>query len=82
MDVVAIQVMNTMETDQGFEMVTHKSPEAQFYSVYLRAKDGSCKIVEDYPLSMPGLFTGAYTAAMVKAAELSMEHNVPIEAIK
>lgn len=75
MAIVSIQVAATRINGAGAEVVPLASDHRTNFSVYLRNNDGTVDWDRDY-------LPGQYSAAIMRAADLSMKHAVHIEQIK
>lgn len=79
-DVVSIQVQTTILSGAGVETVSYTKPEATHWSLYLRLRSGEVRWVKDISVHRDGAALH-YTAAMVDAAKLSMQHGAKIEQV-
>lgn len=75
MAIVSIQFAATRINGAGVEVVPLASDHRTNFSVYLRNNDGTVDWDRDYTHAQ-------YSAALMRAAELSMQHSVHIEQIK
>jgi len=79
----SIQVAATSHSSCDIHVVEEQHPLKTHYSVYLRDKDGLCEHVEDFScdhtLHQQAM---ARMQAVYLAANLSMQHQVPIEPIE
>ena len=73
----SIQVVCTIINGAGVQMTTLQDEDATHLSIYIRQTDGTCVWQRDYGRKA----SGAYNLAITYAAQLSMEHFVPIEPI-
>lgn len=77
--VVSIQVQTTVLTGGGAETVPYLDAKATHWSIYFRFKNGEVQWLADTPVDKCS--SDGRRTALVYAAELSMEYNVPIEKI-
>lgn len=77
MTVKSIQVQTTKLSGAGVEVVPIADSRRTHWSLYLRNEKGEAEWVKDYPII--GDISTTFTRALVEAAKLSMEHQVPIE---
>ncbi|QOC57968.1 hypothetical protein phiK7B1_113 [Pseudomonas phage phiK7B1] len=77
--IVSIQVQTTRLTGGGAETVPYLDGKATHWSVYVRYKNGEVQWLADTPVDRCS--SEGRRTALVFAAELSMEHGVPIEKI-
>lgn len=75
MTVVSIQFAATRINGSGAEVVPRNSDSRTHFSVYIRDETGKVEWVVDFSRD-------SYIPALVRAAELSMKYNAPIEQIK
>lgn len=80
--VVAIDVQTTRLTGAGVETMPFRTAEqATHWSIYLRRADGRNEWVTDFNIGH-GKASDLYGTAVLAAAKLSMQHQVPILLIK
>lgn len=75
----SIQVQTTKLSGAGVEVVSQADSRRTHWSLYLRDDKGEVQWVKDIIIGNSS--ANAFTQAMVEAAKLSMEHQVPIEMV-
>lgn len=82
--VASVQVQTTIQTATDIHICAAADEAATHWSVYLRDASGIASHVKDFEIKNknPNNVGTAKTSALVRAASLSMEHQVPIEMIK
>lgn len=75
--VTAIQLAQTKEWGENFEVVARETNAGTHWSLYLRLENGEAQHVIDYPRNKGR----AFDHACRKAVELSIEYQVPVEPI-
>jgi len=82
---VSVQVQTTVHDDHGVEVCDQSDMKATHWSVYLRGDHGMVEWMKDFKLNPDTKLADnkgmARQSALVYAATLSMEHNIPIEKI-
>ncbi|ATW58050.1 hypothetical protein CNR34_00117 [Pseudomonas phage nickie] len=77
---VSIQVQPTILTGRGAELVSIKNGDSTHWSIYLRKPEGTVEWLEDIAINKGNPGT-AFSKAHIRAAELSMQYQLPIEKV-
>lgn len=78
---ISVQVQTVICNGGGVHVVTMNDKKATDWALYGRLPDGSVEWLQDIPIHEvnPAKY---FTQAMVAAAQVSMEHFIPIEPVQ